>query len=361
MLSYIAALVLIVLVCLAVSWQKAYFFLPAKELKRQAEAGDPIAITLWRAVAYSRSLRVFLWLLIGFGSAGSFLLLSNVAPPVLALIAIVGLLWLLFAWLPYSRLNPLSVKTAAIATPVVAWIVMTFDPVFRRIANLANTRLSLSRHTGIFEREDLIELIEKQKAQADSRITLEELDLATNALHFGDKTVRSAMTARKKVKAVAADDAISPVFLDELHQTGHDRFPVYKGKSNNFVGTLYLHRLTDVNEGKGAKGHVRDYMHAGVIYVHEKDSLAQALHAYYFSKFNLFMVVDKHQDYVGILTVDDILHALLGKPGELEFVQFDSKSAVAAKRDKPTEPIEETAEFADEPENTSENIEEVVK
>ncbi|MCA9325450.1 CBS domain-containing protein [Candidatus Saccharibacteria bacterium] len=361
MVSYVAAVALALLVCLAISWQKAYFFLPAKELKRQAEAGDPVAATLWRVVAYSRSLRVFLWLVIGFGSAGSFLLLSNVAPPVLALIAIVGLLWLMFAWLPYSRLHPWSVKTAATATPVIAWIVITFDPVFRRIASLANTRLSLSRHTGIFEREDLIELLEKQKAQTDSRLSLEELELATNALHFGDKTVRSAMTARGKVKAVSADEAISPVFLDELHKTGHDRFPVYKGKVNNFVGTLYLHRLTDVNEGKGAKGHVRDYMHTGVIYVHEKDSLAQALHAYYFSKFSLFIVVDKHQDYVGILTVDDILHTLLGKPGELEFVQFDSKSAVAAKRDKPDKPVQDMAEESVEPENASENTEEVVK
>jgi len=361
MVSYVAALLLILLVCLAIGWQKAYFFLPAKELKRQAKAGDPIAVTLWRAAAYNRSLRVLIWIIIGFGTAGSFVLLGQVAPPWLALVAIVATLWLMFAWLPYSRLNPLTVRQTALCTPVVAWLVMTLDPVLRRIDQLVSMRLKLSWHTGIFEREDLVDLLEKQKAQNDSRISPEELDIAIHALKFGDKTVRSAMVPRTKVKTVSADDSISPVFLDELHQTGHVRFPVYQGKTSHFIGSLSLTHLTDVKEGKGAKGHIRDHMHAGVTYVHEKDSLAQALHAYYLTKHSLFIVVDKFEDYVGILTVDDILHSLIGKPGGFEFDQFDSKKAVAAKHDQKPKAAETAAEEPAEPENPSETPQEVVK
>jgi CBS domain containing-hemolysin-like protein len=369
MLSYLAAVVLMLLVCLAIGWQKAYFFLPAKELKRQAEQGDATAATLWRAVAFGGSLRVFIWLIIGFGAAASFVLLGQQAPPVIALVAIVLLLWLAFGWLPYSRLHPLTVRLTVLSTPVVARLVTTFDPVFRRIDRLARTRLSLSRHTGIFERDDLIDLLEKQKAQPDSRLTLEELEIATTALAFGDKTVRSIMVPRKKVKAVNADDAISLIFLDELHKSGHSRFPVYKGKPSEFVGTLQLNQLTGVNEGKGVKGHVRDHMQHGVVYAHDKDSLAQALHAYYLTKHSMFVVIDKFEDYVGLLTVDDMLHALLGKPAEHDFDQFDNKAAVAKKHDKKEKIVEEVIdetvpEIPEEPpteENSPETPDEVVK
>ena len=44
-------------------------------------------------------------------------------------------------------------------------------------------------HTGLFERSDLVELIEQQQHQTDSRLSDEELDIARRALNFNEYKV----------------------------------------------------------------------------------------------------------------------------------------------------------------------------
>lgn len=349
MFQFILAVVCALIVLAAVTVKKTYYFLPAKEVKRQAEAGGMPAVLFWRAVAYGPSLRLFLWLVIGFASALCFVLLGNVAPPILAFIAVVLLLYIAFAWLPSSRLTGLSVRTTELLTPAIAWLVSTLDPVLRLIRSFFDRRRPGHVHTGVYIREDLLELIEQQKNQQDNRLTIEELDLASHALRFGDLTVRKVMTGRKKVHAVNAADSISPVFLDELHKIGGSLFPVYEGDKNSIVGVLQLADLTDISKGKGTKGLVRTHMHRGVVYVHESDSLADALHAYYFTKKPMLVVVNKFEEYVGILTIDDILHQLLGTPGEYEFDRHEDRAAVAARHTKKPKPVEEIVQESAEP------------
>jgi CBS domain containing-hemolysin-like protein len=340
MLSFIVAVCAALLAVLAIVFRKVYFAIPSKQLKRQAEGGDMVAARLWDAVGLGSALRVFLWLVIVFGSGLSILLLARIAPPVLGLIGVVILLWVAFSWLPNTRPGSIGIRLTADATPLIAWLVSTLQPALDMIYRLTH-RKDVHVHTGVYVREDLLELIERQKSQDDNNLTIEELTIAANALQFGDKKVRNVMVPRKEIKAVNADDAISPVYLDELHKTGHSRFPVYEGKRDHIVGTLFLHDLTDIGSGKGVKGQVSAHMQPGVIYVHENDSLAQALHAFYFTKRQLFVVVDSFEAVVGIIALDDIMHALLGVPGEYDFDQHDSKPAVAAKHTKKPKEIHE--------------------
>jgi CBS domain containing-hemolysin-like protein len=341
MFQFILAVVFAIIVLTAVTVKKTYYFLPGKEVKRQAEAGEMPAVLFWRAVAHGPSLRLFLWLVIGFSSALCFVLLGSIAPPVLAFIAVVLLLFIAFAWLPSSRLTGWSVRTTELLTPAVAWLVGTLDPVLRIVRGFFDRRRPGHVHTGVYIREDLLELIEKQKNQQDNHLTIEELDLASHALRFGDLKVKKVMTGRKKIHAVNAADSISPVFLDELHKIGASLFPVYEEDKNSIVGLLQLADLTDISKGKGTKGLVRTHMQRGVAYVHENDSLADALHAYYFTKKPMFVVVNKFEEYVGILTLDDILHQLLGTPGEYDFDRHEDRALVAAKHTKKQKPVEE--------------------
>jgi CBS domain containing-hemolysin-like protein len=241
------------------------------------------------------------------------------------------------------------VSVAKAATPAVVWLVGTLDPVLRMANQQLDRRRVRLTPTGVYEREDLLELIEKQKSQPDNRLSAEELDIAAAALQFGQKHIRDITVPRADVISVPAEEDVSPVYLDELHKTFHSGFPVYEGEKGNFVGTLLLRELTDINQGVGAKGTVRDHMSKGVVYVHESDSLADALHAFYASKKPIFVVVNKFEEYVGIVTIEDILHALLGKPGDHNFDQHESKSAVAARHNKKPQKVDEHIDETESP------------
>jgi len=128
------------------------------------------------------------------------------------------------------------------------------------------------------------------------------------------------------VASVSADDDIGPVLMGELHGTGHSRFPVYEGTKEHIIGTLYLHDLV----GTKATGRVRDIMSKKVVYVHEKFTLYQTLQAFIKTKKHLFIVVNEFEEYVGIITIEDVLERVIGKLIVDEFDQYDDLRAVAA-------------------------------
>jgi CBS domain containing-hemolysin-like protein len=125
---------------------------------------------------------------------------------------------------------------------------------------------------------------------------------------------------------VSADEVVSPVVIRELHDSGHSRFPVFEGKSDRIAGTLYLRELITLKKS----GPVRDVMERTVYYVHEEYPLEQVLHAFLKTKHHLFIVVDKFEEYVGIITIEDIIEQILGVKIVDEFDSYDDIRAVAA-------------------------------
>ena len=140
------------------------------------------------------------------------------------------------------------------------------------------------------------------------------------------RTVADALVPKRVVKSVSASDSVGPILMGELHSTGHSRFPVSDGTAENIVGTLYLHDLV----GEKGSGTVRDLMHKKVVYVHENFSLYQTLQAFIKTKQHLFIVVNEFEEYVGIITIEDVLERVIGRLIVDEFDQYDDLRAVAA-------------------------------
>lgn len=194
-------------------------------------------------------------------------------------------------------------------------------------------------HTKLFERDDLLELIERQQQQTDSRISPEELEIAKRALSFSDHKVADLLTSRKQIKTVLADDTIGPILIDEVHKSGQDYVLVSEKAKGPVIGTLEFGKL-----GLGSTGKVRDVMNPTIYYVHENDDLSAALHAFFVTNHSMFVVVNSFEEYVGIITVESMLHQLLGHiPGD-DFDQYADLSAVAARhpRAKKPKPAKET-------------------
>lgn len=306
---------------------KVYTSTPPAELKRRVRQGDSAAKLLYKVAAYQASLQILLWAIIGFSAGGLFVLLSRSMASWLAGLLIVLLLWLGFGWLPYTRVSLAGKKLAQWAAPPLAWILNKLYPLLRGVEE-KTVGYRLNIHTGIYEKEDIIELLRRQQHQPDSRIDPSELEVIEGALGFGDKLVRSIMTPRRIAKLVSTDDTVGPLLMDELHKSGHSRFPVYEGKKDKIVGMLLLRDLIGKPEG----GQVRDFMHKSVFYVHEEDTLARALQAFLKSHRHLLVVVNSFEEIVGLLTLEDVLEQIVGNPIIDEFDEYDDLRAVASKQ-----------------------------
>lgn len=342
MRNVIFAVVLLLLSLGGVVLRKTYFRLPVRELKRRAEHHDPKARTLYRAVAYGSSLRSLLWLYIGVTAAGGLILLARESNAWVALLVIGPVLWIAFSLVPASRVTRFGTWLTLFVTPFLAWLLNYLHPLLNRGADKAQRLYTTRDHTQLFERDDLVRLIERQKHQEDSRFTHEELEIASRALRFDEQKVSSVMTPRKQVKTVLANDTIGPILINEVHEAGEKQVLVRETAKGPFVGSLHATQL-----GIKSKGKVGDIMSPNVYYVHEADSLAEALHAFFVTNNPVFVVVNTSEEYVGVITVEHILRELLGHlPGD-DFEQYADLEAVASRhthRPKPAEPEEDTDE-----------------
>ncbi len=326
MIPFILALVLMLVALVIIALNRTYRVYPFTELKRQARSGDPLAKALFRANAYGANLEFLLWVVIIIVLVVSFALLDKIVPAILAFILEVGMVGLGLLFIPSANLTRIGTYLVLWTTPVVVWGLEISRPVLDRLGKFAHNYQQITVHTGLFERDDLLALLDRQKDQPDSRIPHEELDLLIHALTFGEKSVYDCMVPRREVRTVSAEESISPVVIRELHDSGYSRFPVHGEKNEQFIGTLYLKDLINLK----ATGKVKDVMEHAVYYVHEEYPLEQALHAFLKTKHHLFIVVNRFEEYVGIITIEDVLEQILGCKIIDEFDAYDDLRSVAA-------------------------------
>lgn len=350
-MTFIGIVLLIGLTLLSISLQRSYGSVPVKELRKRARAGDPAAAALFRAAGYGSSLKALLWAVTILLSAILFITVSRDTATWFALLVIAGVLWFGFIWLPAHEATRIGVWIAQQAAPLLAKILQYLHPVLDKLKNFVNRNRPVSFHTGLYDKDDLINLFERQKVQSDNRVDQQTLEIVEHALQFGDKKVSDILTPRRVVKAVQVTETTGPVLMDDLHKSGHSRFPVYEGKQDNIVGILYLRSLIKARSG----GQVQKVMNKQVCYVHEDQPLTEALQAILKTHQQLFIVVNSFEEYVGIVTIEDIMEAIVGKQIVDEFDEYEDLRAVAAKmaakehqqhivHDSPHENIQEVTE-----------------
>jgi len=314
------------LMLLSISLLKVYRHVPEKELKRQARAGDELAKLFYRVVAYGMSLDVLLSGLLILSSSALLLVLSQVLAWPIAFLSIAALLWFGFDYLPKAHLSSVSIKTAKYVTPPLHWVLERLQPLLLRISLFLKKRRPVTVHTGLYTKQDIVDLITSQKVQIDNRVTKEELHIVEHALQFGERMVSDVMTPRRAIKSVAVHDMIGPVLLEELHKSGHSRFPVYKDSPDDIVGTLYIRDALAAKAG----GFVKDVMRHETFYVHQDQTLARVLDAFIKTKHHQFLVVNNFEEIVGLITIEDVIEQVIGKQIIDEFDAYDDLRAVAA-------------------------------
>lgn len=323
--TILLALVFLALALAGVVVRKTYYSIPVKELKRRAARRDEVAEQLYRAVSYGSSARTLLWLYIGFTSAVSVVLLARELPVWVSLLIVGPILYIVFSFVPASRVTSLGQRLSMYATPIITWILNYGHPMLSRGAEVVEKRYT-EAHTKLFEREDLLELIAQQQRQVDSRFTTEELEIAKRALQFDEHKVADVMTLKTEVKAAIASDTLGPILIDELHKSEQDFVLVRESAKGKFVGHLPIKQL-----GIKTTGKVSDVMQQPVYYLHEDDTLSEALHAFFVTNHPLFLVVNSFEEFVGIVTVESILKQLLGHVPGNDFDQYADLQAVASR------------------------------
>ncbi|HEX7484048.1 MAG TPA: CBS domain-containing protein [Candidatus Saccharimonadales bacterium] len=162
------------------------------------------------------------------------------------------------------------------------------------------------RDAGLHSRQELEHLI----TNATNVISPEEKSLLLHGLKFSDRYVHDIMTPRDHIDSIDGKEMLGPLVLDDLHKTGHSRFPVINKDLDHIIGVLYVQDLLSLDVKRSMTA--EKAMEPRVLYINEKQSLPRALATFLRTHHHLLIVVNEQQETVGLLSLEDTIEALIG-------------------------------------------------
>lgn len=175
-------------------------------------------------------------------------------------------------------------------------------------------------------KEELSHLVEESVGVLSS----DEKKLIIGGLGADKRQVKEIMTPRSVIDSIAKKEHLGPLVLDDLHKTGHSRFPVIEGDIDHVVGMLHIHDLLVIEAGRRSTS-VEKAMEPRVFYIREDQTLAHALAAFLRTHHHLFVVVNEFRETVGLLSLEDVMESILGRKIIDEFDTHEDLRAVASR------------------------------
>lgn len=164
-------------------------------------------------------------------------------------------------------------------------------------------------------------------SNSEDTLTDSEKKLILNSLIFDEKLVETVMTPRSMIACLKKTELLGPLMLNELHKTGHSRLPVIDEDIDHIVGILHISSLLSLDIKKSPTA--ENAMVPKVYYIRHDQTLRHALAAFLQTRHHLFVVINEFRETVGILSLEDVLEALIGQKIVDEFDQHDDLRAVA--------------------------------
>ena len=140
-------------------------------------------------------------------------------------------------------------------------------------------------------------------------IDADERNMMSRVMRLGDRTAESLMTPRMRIGWLdaAADNAEN---LQTMRDTPYSRYPVYRGSDAEVIGVLEVKTLLD-ELGKSEPDLFRDIRPA--LFVSESTHALKLLEIFREEQQSLALVVDEYGEIQGMVTVSDLIGAVLGR------------------------------------------------
>ena len=137
----------------------------------------------------------------------------------------------------------------------------------------------------------------------------QEEEMIGRVLRLADRPVRGIMTPRVELVWFAVDD--EPAKINRIiRESGHSRFLVANGSLDEVLGVVHVRRLLDAclaGQPLDLRTAVRP-----VLVVHDSMPVIRALEALRQARVSMALVVDEYGGVEGVVTVEDVLEAVVG-------------------------------------------------
>jgi putative hemolysin len=137
----------------------------------------------------------------------------------------------------------------------------------------------------------------------------DERNMMNRVMRLGDRDAESLMTPRTRIAWLDAGESFEDN-LATMRATPFSRYPVYRGGDDDVVGVLEVKSLLG-RLGQGAPDLFRDLREA--LFVSESTPALKLLEILREEGQSLALVVDEYGDVTGVVTINDVMEAVIGR------------------------------------------------
>jgi len=215
--------------------------------------------------------------------------------------------------IPAALLTRYALEVGGYVAKPVKMLTWLFYPIAGPIA-MALDKLLGKDLPELLSRRELRHMIESHERAEESDIDALDRDILIGALSLNETDIKTIMTAREEVFTVDYNDNLSPVLLDQLKESGFTRFPVTW--DDRVVGVLNIKRLVgECGDYESIKELSKENK---IIQVKDDYKADDVLFRMIRGKVHLATITD-HDGWIGIVTMEDLLEALVGQEITDEF------------------------------------------
>ncbi|MDV3308095.1 MAG: hemolysin family protein [Cyclobacteriaceae bacterium] len=192
----------------------------------------------------------------------------------------------------------------------VVWVLTRTSDLILRLVGIRSAR------PNTITEEEIKAII--QQGTKEGEVQKVEQDIVERVFSLGDRTVGSLMTMREDLVFISIKDdhnTIRQTVSEELHRI----YPVYEQDKDNVIGVVTLTDLFGyvVSEGRDLKGIVKP-----AHFLVETTSAYVALDRFKTSKVHYALVTNEYGLLLGMVTMDDILQALVGDVSDFHAEEY---------------------------------------
>ena len=208
-----------------------------------------------------------------------------------------------------ALVNPERYAVAtAVPMRVLTWLASPFAFVLIWLTRLILHALRMDRVGAEQVSEEEIRLLVSESAD-QGVIDSDERNMVNRVLRLGDRAVDSLMTPRPRIAWLDAAASLEEN-LAVMRDTPFSRYPVYRGNDKDVLGVLSLKRLPAM------LGNAKIDLFAKLaqpLYVPGTARALDLLEEFRDAETRLALVVDEYGDVEGLVTLNDVLGAVVGQ------------------------------------------------
>jgi Mg2+/Co2+ transporter CorB len=190
----------------------------------------------------------------------------------------------------------------------LSYLFLPFIFIFENISKLISKMLGVKKEDPLSE-DEIRAMV--TMGRDEGLLSKEAAVMMHNLIDFENTKVSEIMIPKQKVKLVDGDRTIKDL-LSYVVKHPYSRYPVFEDKEDNIVGVLDLDDLLDFIKDEKMNTLVKNVSKKPFV-ISSDEEIDDLLIDFDKNSLNMVIVVDSDNQFIGIVTIEDILEEIVGE------------------------------------------------